>query len=71
LNFCWEESGVPEVTSIGEGFGSRLIREIVPQMLGGTTNLEVVGAGIRCVLTMPVPDANIVQGQQQGEGDQS
>lgn len=54
LRFEWLESGVPIGTPPRPGFGSRLIREIVPQMLGGSSDLSFGRDGVRCVIEFPL-----------------
>jgi PAS domain S-box-containing protein len=55
LVFRWRETGVPGgAHGIQGGFGSKLIREVVPYMLGGTSELEATEDGVRCVIEAPL-----------------
>ena len=55
LVFRWRETGVPGgARGIEGGFGSKLIREVVPYMLGGTSELEATEDGVRCVIEAPL-----------------
>ena len=40
-----------------EGFGSKLLKRIVPQMLGGSGTLDFVDGGLVCEIAAPLPDA--------------
>ncbi|MGX1099184.1 CheR family methyltransferase [Amorphus sp. MBR-141] len=57
FRLSWEESGAAKGQSHGGGFGSRLIREIVPHMLGGATTVASGEDGVACTLTIPLSDA--------------
>ena len=54
VSFQWTESGVAVEGTPRRGFGSRLIREVVPRMLEGSVNWDVTPEGVRCVITMPL-----------------
>lgn len=54
LRLEWEETGVPVEGDPTPGFGLRLIREIAPQMMGGTCSLSLVDGGVRCELEFPL-----------------
>ncbi|MDN2564632.1 PAS domain-containing protein [Aquibium sp. A9E412] len=55
LVFGWRERGVPGGTKELEGgFGSKLIREIVPYLLGGKAELEATEDGLRCDIDVPL-----------------
>ena len=56
FELSWEESGAAKGVSHGGGFGSRLIREIVPHMLGGATTVASGEDGVACTLTIPLSD---------------
>lgn len=58
LVFCWRDTGVRGgAGEIDGGFGSKLVREIVPYMLGGTSELEATEDGVRCVIELPLERA--------------
>lgn len=54
LRLKWEETGVPVDGDPAPAFGLRLIREIVPQMMGGTCSFSLAGGGLSCVLEFPL-----------------
>ena len=50
----WEESGGPNlVTPVRPGFGTSVVRELVPYELGGTAILMHLPEGVRCKLQIP------------------
>jgi PAS domain S-box-containing protein len=50
----WEETGGPHVVSpTRSGFGSSVIRELIPYELGGTAALMHLPEGVRCRLEIP------------------
>jgi len=50
----WEESGGPYVVvPTRSGFGTGVIRELIPYELGGTANLMHLPEGVRCKLEFP------------------
>ena len=54
LAIVWQEIGGPPVTApSGSGYGTGLIRELLPYELGGTVNLEFARDGVRCRLEIP------------------
>lgn len=58
---AWIEQGVPAVPvkPAREGFGRELIEEALPYRLGAKTKLEFRGGGIRCDITLPLPDEGV------------
>ncbi len=52
LHLDWEESGGPPVAPpTQKGFGSRLLEDLVPRDLGGSTKLNCDASGVRCSIT--------------------
>jgi PAS domain S-box-containing protein len=50
----WAESGGPDLLPpVRSGFGTSVVRELVPYELGGTANLMHLREGIRCELQIP------------------
>ena len=50
----WEETGGPTVTVPSlTGYGTSVIRDIIPYELGGTVELVLAGAGVCCTLALP------------------
>jgi len=50
----WREAGGPSVVaSEDSGFGTRTIRDLIPYELGGTVDLSLAPAGVRCRLELP------------------
>jgi PAS domain S-box-containing protein len=58
LDVRWTERGVPTVpvNPTREGFGRELIEEALPYQLGAKTKLEFRGGGVRCSISMPLPE---------------
>jgi PAS domain S-box-containing protein len=55
LAFEWQEIGGPSVaTPSNQGYGTSVIREIIPYELGGTAELTFAPEGVRCRLEIPV-----------------
>jgi two-component system CheB/CheR fusion protein len=55
LVFAWREFGVPQTAVDTKfGYGTRLIRELVPHELGGTVDLEFVAEGVSCRIEFPL-----------------
>jgi PAS domain S-box-containing protein len=55
LAFEWQEIGGPSVaTPSNPGYGTSVIREIIPYELGGTAELTFAPEGVRCRLEIPV-----------------
>jgi two-component sensor histidine kinase len=51
----WREIGGPAIgASISPGFGTSLIRELIPHELGGTVELSFPSDGVRCTIEFPV-----------------
>jgi len=49
LVFVWREHGSPPtVAEVQSGYGTRLIRELVPHELGGTADLQLAAEGVSC-----------------------
>jgi PAS domain S-box-containing protein len=59
LRIEWRETGGPALTTPARsGFGTSLIRKLVPHELGGAVNLEFDAAGVHC--TMHIPEDQVV-----------
>jgi len=58
LVLTWTEMGVPAIPlePRRKGFGSELITEALPYQLGAETTLEFRGGGVRCSMSVPLPD---------------
>jgi PAS domain S-box-containing protein len=55
LDLVWQEAGGPTVAAPKQqGFGTRLIRDLVRHELGGQLELTVAPAGARCELAIPL-----------------
>jgi PAS domain S-box-containing protein len=55
LVFAWREfGGPPVVVEAKSGYGTRLIRGLVPHELGGTVDLEFASDGIGCIIEFPL-----------------
>jgi PAS domain S-box-containing protein len=55
LVFVWREFGAPpSAVESKTGYGTRLIRELVPHELGGTVDLEFAAEGVNCRIELPL-----------------
>jgi two-component sensor histidine kinase len=55
LVFVWREFGAPPSSVESKtGYGTRLIRELVPHELGGTVDLEFAADGVNCRIELPL-----------------
>ncbi|MGF1624276.1 MAG: PAS domain-containing protein [Alphaproteobacteria bacterium] len=54
LTFHWIERGVPIEGTVHKGFGSKLVTEVIPHMLGGLSELDMGGDGVRCTIRIPL-----------------
>jgi two-component sensor histidine kinase/PAS domain-containing protein len=60
LDFRWKERGVDlKDRNPSKGFGSRVIEETLPYMLGGTAALVYEGDGVACLLRFPLAHAQV------------
>jgi two-component sensor histidine kinase len=55
LVFLWREFGGPPTSAeVQSGYGSRLIRELVPYELGGTVDHQLAEQGVSCRIEFPL-----------------
>jgi two-component sensor histidine kinase len=58
----WKETGGPPIpASISPGYGTSVIKELIPYELGGAVDLVFAPEGVRCRLEIPqkwLKDAN-------------
>jgi PAS domain S-box-containing protein len=55
LVFVWRElGGPPTAAEVQSGYGTRLIRELVPYDLGGTVDLQFAATGVSCKIEFPL-----------------
>jgi two-component sensor histidine kinase/PAS domain-containing protein len=55
LNIVWQESGGPPIAApIRSGYGTSLIRELIPHELGGTVDLVLAPDGACCKISIPL-----------------
>src|SRR5262245_52930018 len=54
LVLAWREFGGPFASEVKSGYGTRLIRELVPHELGGTVNLDFAADGVTCRIEFPL-----------------
>jgi PAS domain S-box-containing protein len=58
LAFEWREfGGPPPAVKAASGYGTRLLRELVPHELGGTVDLEFAAEGVTCRIEFPLAQA--------------
>jgi PAS domain S-box-containing protein len=59
LVFVWHELGGPAPTAaeVQPGYGTRLIRDLVPYELGGTVDLQFAAEGVNCKIEFPLKQA--------------
>jgi PAS domain S-box-containing protein len=55
LSIAWRETGGPTVTAPApqSGYGTSLIRDLIPHELGGTVDLVMAPEGVRCTIVIP------------------
>jgi two-component sensor histidine kinase/PAS domain-containing protein len=59
LRFSWRERGVPQLDASSlrhKGFGTRIIENSIPHVLGGTSTLSFGRDGLTCEITFPLPE---------------
>jgi PAS domain S-box-containing protein len=55
LAIAWRETGGPPIAaSTQSGYGTSLIRDLIPHELGGTVDLEMPPDGVRCTIVIPL-----------------
>jgi PAS domain S-box-containing protein len=55
LTITWRELGGPPITApVKSGYGSNLIRDLIPHELGGTVDLKFSSGGACCKIEIPV-----------------
>jgi two-component sensor histidine kinase len=55
LIIVWQERGGPTIVApIRSGFGTSLIRDLIPHELGGTVDLALAPDGVCCIITIPL-----------------
>ena len=63
----WREIGSPNQAQPGpSGFGSRLIRQSIAHELDGEVRFEFVAQGLNCVLSIPLPMSDVLEGAGEG-----
>jgi PAS domain S-box-containing protein len=55
LTMTWREvGGPPTAAPLEAGFGTNLIRDLIPHELGGTVDLSFGAEGLRCTIEVPI-----------------
>jgi len=55
LTMTWREMGGPPTAApLEAGFGTNLIRDLIPHELGGTVDLSFGAEGLRCTIEVPI-----------------
>ncbi len=58
LSIAWRETGGPPIAaSTQSGYGTSLIRDLIPHELGGTVDLVMAPDGVRCTIVIPLDRA--------------
>jgi len=58
LAIAWRETGGPPIAaSTQSGYGTSLIRDLIPHELGGTVELVMAAEGVRCTIVIPLDRA--------------
>jgi two-component sensor histidine kinase len=58
LAIAWREfGGLPVAATAKSGYGTSLIRDLIPHELGGTVDLELAPDGVRCRIVIPLDRA--------------
>jgi PAS domain S-box-containing protein len=55
LSIAWRETGGPPVAASApqSGYGTSLIRDLIPHELGGTVDLVMASEGVQCTIVIP------------------
>jgi two-component sensor histidine kinase len=55
LSIAWRETGGPPVAPSApqSGYGTSLIRDLIPHELGGKVDLVMAPEGVRCTIVIP------------------
>jgi two-component sensor histidine kinase len=55
FSFVWRELGGPRVAQeVPPGYGTHLIRDLIPHELGGTVDLDFASDGVSCRIEIPL-----------------
>jgi PAS domain S-box-containing protein len=58
LAIAWRETGGPPIApSVQSGYGTSLIRDLIPHELGGRVDLVIAPDGVRCTIVIPLDRA--------------
>ncbi len=58
LTIAWQETGGPSISpSLQSGYGTSLIRDLIPHELGGTVDLVMAPDGVHCTIVIPLDHA--------------
>ncbi len=58
LDVVWQELDGPSIVApVQSGYGTSLVRELIPHELGGTVDLALAPAGVCCRITIPLGQA--------------
>jgi PAS domain S-box-containing protein len=58
LAIAWRETGGPPIAaSVQSGYGTSLIRDLIPHELGGTVDLVLAPDGVHCTIVIPIDRA--------------
>jgi PAS domain S-box-containing protein len=58
LAIAWRETGGPPIAASAQsGYGTSLIRDLIPHELGGTVDLVLAPDGVRCTIVIPLDRA--------------
>jgi len=58
LTIAWREFGGPATVAPAQfGYGTSLIRDLIPHELGGTVDLAFSSEGVSCTIEMPLKTA--------------
>jgi len=64
----WQEHSGPAVQSPrGSGYGTEVIRNLVPYELGGTVDLVFASEGLRCAINIPLTEVSSSDWDQNGQ----
>src|SRR5262249_25958976 len=65
---AWRESGAPPVTAPDHaGYGTKLIRNLIPYELGGAVDLVFAPEGLRCDIEIPLAAQSLDKNSLDGE----
>ncbi len=68
LHFTWREHGIAMPSHRGKsGFGTQIIQQSVPYLFGGSSTLTFHADGVKCIIDVEIPSAELASGRTKTE----